>query len=160
VRRLLCHAGLPAEAVRAVLAARGDNPALAATTAEQLAAELAAEDASQLPAVLKALSRPLRLIRSQEIPADAEVDVALFASVEERKLLDALEAAVFQIRPGMAVGEWLEVAATMIEPIDTFFDKVLVMAEDRAVRANRLALVQKVSTLPMTVLDMSQLPGF
>jgi glycyl-tRNA synthetase len=160
VRRLLCHAGLPAEAVRAVLAARGDNPALAATTAEQLAAELAAEDASQLPAVLKALSRPLRLIRSQEIPADAKVDVALFASVEERKLLEALEAAVFQIRPGMAVGEWLEVAATMIEPIDTFFNKVLVMAEDRAVRANRLALVQKVSRLPMTVLDMSQLPGF
>jgi glycyl-tRNA synthetase beta subunit len=143
-----------------VLAARGDSPTLAATTAEQLAAELAAGEASQLPAVLRALSRPLRLIRGQKAPPGADVDASLFACPEEHDLLQAFEAASAQIWPDMAVREWLEVAATMVAPVDTFFDKVLVMAEDTALRDNRLALVQRVSKLPESVLDMSQLPGF
>ena len=41
--------------------------------------------------------------------------------------------------------------------VDEFFDKVMVMAEDSAVRANRLALLNKLSELFMHVADLSRL---
>ena len=52
----------------------------------------------------------------------------------------------------------LEVAAELGPPLDRFFDEVLVMAEDSAVRANRLALLREVRDVLRTVGDLSQLP--
>jgi glycyl-tRNA synthetase beta chain len=43
--------------------------------------------------------------------------------------------------------EALGILAQLRGPIDTFFDEVLVMAEDAALRANRLALVRRVAAL-------------
>ena len=48
----------------------------------------------------------------------------------------------------------------MIPAINAFFDKVLVMAEDRAVRENRLGLLQKIAALPHGIADLSRLEGF
>jgi glycyl-tRNA synthetase beta subunit len=44
--------------------------------------------------------------------------------------------------------------------INTFFDKVLVMAEDEQVRQNRLALVGEVANLSDGIADLSKLEGF
>jgi glycyl-tRNA synthetase beta chain len=43
--------------------------------------------------------------------------------------------------------------------VDAFFDSVMVMAEDDAVRANRLALLARVRELFLRVADLSRLPG-
>jgi glycyl-tRNA synthetase beta subunit len=48
----------------------------------------------------------------------------------------------------------------MIATINRFFDEVLVMAEDAAVRENRLALLQRVAALAKGVADFSLLEGF
>ena len=48
----------------------------------------------------------------------------------------------------------------MIPAINGFFDKVLVMADEKAVRENRLALLQRVAALPQGVVDLSKLEGF
>jgi len=56
-----------------------------------------------------------------------------------------------------------EVLSAMVELkpyINTFFDKVMVMADDEAVRRNRLALVYAIAALPDGVADLSQLMGF
>jgi len=45
-------------------------------------------------------------------------------------------------------------------PINAYFDKVLVNAEDETVRQARLALVQRVAALPADVADLSKLQGF
>ena len=45
-------------------------------------------------------------------------------------------------------------------PINRFFTDVLVMAEDPAVRQARLALVQRIASLPDGIVDLSQLQGF
>ena len=144
-----------------MLAERGDDPALAIASAQELAAELAAGADSALPAVLTALSRPTRLVRGQPAPPVATaVDAALFDCDAERELHAAYAAAAARVAPGMAVAEWLEVAAGLVAPVDTFFDSVFVMADDAAVRENRLALVRAVAALPRGVLDLSELPGF
>ena len=48
----------------------------------------------------------------------------------------------------------------LIPSINAFFDKVLVMAEDPAVKANRLALVGRVAHLSDGLADLSKLEGF
>jgi glycyl-tRNA synthetase beta subunit len=44
--------------------------------------------------------------------------------------------------------------------INRFFDEVLVMADDPALRRNRLALVQAIAKLPSGIADLSRLEGF
>lgn len=54
-------------AVRAVLAERGDNPALAAQTAEQLKAAWEAGENSSLRRIMNAFSRPTRIVRGKAV---------------------------------------------------------------------------------------------
>jgi glycyl-tRNA synthetase beta chain len=58
-----------------------------------------------------------------------------------------------------AYGDALEALAGLREPIDRFFDEIMVMAEDPDVRRNRLALLAEIDRLFSGVADVSQLPG-
>ena len=49
---------------------------------------------------------------------------------------------------------------SLVGPINTFFEKVLVMAEDPDLRHARLALVQHLAALPDGIADLSQMQGF
>jgi glycyl-tRNA synthetase len=48
----------------------------------------------------------------------------------------------------------------VIPAINRFFDDVLVMAEDRALRENRLALLQRIAALTSGIADLQVLEGF
>ena len=48
----------------------------------------------------------------------------------------------------------------MIEPITAFFDDVLVMAQDEALRENRLALLQRIAALSEGIVDLTKVEGF
>ena len=148
-------------AVRAVLAERGDNPALASTSAEQLQQELDAGSSSSLPVVMTALARPTRIVRGNPVDPSVTVDPAKFELEEERVLHAAYKEAVGKLRPGeMSMQEWVQVVEPLVEPIDSFFDSVFVMCEDEGVRRNRLALLRDVAGVTKGVMDLSQLPGF
>jgi glycyl-tRNA synthetase beta subunit len=58
------------------------------------------------------------------------------------------------------VDEFFGALLPMIPAISGFFDSVLVMAEDAAVRANRLGLLQRIAGLARGVADFSKLEGF
>jgi glycyl-tRNA synthetase len=171
LEQLLVDGGAGAEAVRAVLAERGDDPALAASTAAQLSPMVGAGGAADggaaaLRRVMTALARPTRIIRGKAAAeAAATVDPALFEGDEERALAAALAEAkkALDARGGAAacsVGGFLEAAEVMVPAIDAFFDKVFVMCEDERVRANRIALLRDVAAFSKGVLDLSALPGF
>ena len=53
--------------------------------------------------------------------------------------------------------EALRRLAGLREPVDVFFDRVMVMAEDPALRDNRLALLNELSSLFLRVADFSRL---
>ncbi len=53
--------------------------------------------------------------------------------------------------------EALKRLATLREPVDTFFDDVMVMADDTAVRNNRLALLSELRALFLDIADISRL---
>jgi glycyl-tRNA synthetase beta subunit len=58
------------------------------------------------------------------------------------------------------VDEVLKMIQALVPSINAFFDDVLVMASDPAVRNNRLGLVQQVAYLPQGMFDLAKLEGF
>jgi glycyl-tRNA synthetase len=152
--------------VRAVLAERGDDPALASSTAAQLQQALDAGANSPLSAIMTALARPTRIMRGKPVDAGCKVDAALFEHKEEQRLFDAYQATMQQLQQGEQQGsrhsvkQWLAAVQPLVAPIDAFFDKVFVMCDDEKVRDNRLALLRDVAAITKGFVDLSQLPGF
>ncbi len=108
--------------------------------------------------ILPAYARCVRITRDQ--PEVYAVDPALFTDAEEGQLYDALLAAERTPRRAGSVEDFLAAFMPMIPVINTFFDKVLVMAEDPAVRKNRLGLLQRIAALAKGAADLSKLEGF
>jgi glycyl-tRNA synthetase beta chain len=86
--------------------------------------------------------------------AATEVDRALLKEDAERALAEGLA----QVEVDGDVGRALESAATLAPLMERFFDEVLVMDEDEAVRANRLRLLLDVRDTLGRLGDFSQIP--
>ena len=127
------------DTIGAVLASAGDDPADAAARARALTAvrgESTIEDVSVAFARAKNLGDP---------SLGTGADRALMGD-EEAALADALDAAAAQADVAMAAGDFpamLVLLAGLRGPIDAFFDAVLVMDEDEALRTNRLRLLNR-----------------
>jgi glycyl-tRNA synthetase beta chain len=64
---------------------------------------------------------------------------------------------VEDLRSGKQYLEALQLLATAREPVDKFFDKVMVMVDDQRVRANRLALLRTLLREFSTIADFSEI---
>ncbi len=153
LRVLLQERGLRYDVVEAVLAAQGGNPAAAARESLRLQDWVQRPDWEQL---LPAYARCVRIIRSAKEPPAASVRRELLREPSERALFQALES----VQPPASVDALLQTITSLAPAINAFFDQVLVMDEDPAVRQNRLALLQRVASLAENVADLSRLEGF
>lgn len=88
-----------------------------------------------------------------------EIDADRFEHEAETGLFAHIVAAQDQLAGAATFGERLSVLAALQPHLDRFFDDVMVMAEDDAVRNNRLALLQSARELFLTVGDLSELQG-
>ncbi|MEW6426807.1 MAG: glycine--tRNA ligase subunit beta [Thermodesulfobacteriota bacterium] len=92
--------------------------------------------------------------------ADITVRAELLGEPAERELAGALASVTAKAAPLLAAGRYgealLEILA-MKDPVDSFFDKVMVMAEDAEVRQNRLNLLTGVARLFLRVGDFSRM---
>jgi len=89
-----------------------------------------------------------------------EIDTALFDNDAERALYDEMGRVREQVTPKLANTEYtdaLTVLAGLRQPVDDFFDNVMVLADDAAVRRNRLALLSDLQQLFGGVADISRL---
>jgi len=87
-------------------------------------------------------------------------DPAKFTAEEERALHSAAEAAVADVARLKQARNYqpaLERIAALRPVVDRFFDKVMVMAEDRAVRSNRLALLRNLLLEFSIIADFSEI---
>lgn len=92
--------------------------------------------------------------------ADAAINPDLFKEPCERALFEALEKARSEAGPHLQSRSYGEALLSMVilrEPLDQFFDGVMVMAEDPALKSNRLALVRRLVQLFLQVADFSKL---
>ncbi|MBV7300597.1 glycine--tRNA ligase subunit beta [Enterovibrio paralichthyis] len=90
----------------------------------------------------------------------ATINHELLVEDAEKALADKVTAMVETLKPVFAAGDYqaaLTQLAELREPVDTFFDNVMVMAEDEALKANRLALLNTLRSQFMNVADISLL---
>jgi glycyl-tRNA synthetase len=89
------------------------------------------------------------------VPAGTPADYspAALAEPAERALHAALAEVRGAIRKPGGLGEFIAAAGALTVPINTFFDEVLVMAEDPELRAARLGLLAAIRDLAAPVLD-------
>ena len=109
--------------------------------------------------------RVANILRKQAEEAGAPVigrvvDSTYFEADAERELADALSAARQETAGALAAGDYTAVLARLSQlqaPVDTFFDSVLVNADDPAVRANRLALLGQLKAQFGAIADIALL---
>jgi len=110
---------------------------------------------------LAAANKRIRNILRQAGGAPAgEVDSARLTEASERKLFEEVRALDGQVTPLLKSGDYaaaLKRLAGLRPAVDEFFDKVMVMVDDSAVRQNRLALLNRLSNLFLNVADISRL---
>jgi len=90
------------------------------------------------------------------------VNPQLFESSAERELYSAVRDAASKVQEHKRAGKYfeaLEVIAGLRKAVDQFFDGVMVMAENEAVRNNRLALLAQLLGEFTTVADFSEIGG-
>ncbi|CAO0822108.1 Glycine--tRNA ligase beta subunit [Desulfarculales bacterium] len=144
---MLADQGVPTDVAEAVLAAGLDD--LGATQARALAlSEMKkSEDFAALAAGLKRVMNILRKEAGQ-MPK-APPDPTLFQEEAERQLFEAFQALSVEAQARFAAGEYLaflQGLSTLKMPIDKFFDDVMVMVDDEAVRRNRLELLNQIAS--------------
>ena len=91
---------------------------------------------------------------------DIQIDPTLFQDPAESCLYEAFLSAKSTVDIRVESGEWLDALteiATLRGPVDTFFEKVMVMAEDQNVRDNRLALLTGIARMFGKIADFSKI---
>ncbi|GAB4401528.1 MAG: glycine--tRNA ligase [Anaerolineales bacterium] len=150
---VLKDAGYKHDVVEAVLAAQSANPAASARAVKQLSAWVSRED---WQSILPGYARCVRITRDQK--ESFKVDEKTLVEKEEKDLYAAVQSSIVH-RPS-SVDEFLNIVVKLIPSINAFFEKVLVMAEDKKVRENRLGLLQRIANLSNGIADLSTLEGF
>ena len=150
--------GISAEMYLAVRARPVTNPLDFARRLRAVKAFAQREEAAALAAANKRVSN---ILSKQEHDGSMQVDASLLQEAAEKALFEAVTASQQQVAPLFAAGDYqqaLDALAALREPVDAFFDQVMVMADDDAIRRNRLALLASLQALFLEVADISQLP--
>ncbi len=148
---------IPAEVFMAVSAKQLSNPldinrrVLAVNQFSQL---------SPAQALAAANKRVSNILAKQEIEKTFTVDSALLKDADEIALADALDKKSAEVMPMFANHQYTEALQALadLQPVvDAFFDNIMVMVDDEALRNNRIALLQTLRGLFLEVADISHL---
>ncbi|WP_292627969.1 DALR anticodon-binding domain-containing protein, partial [Mesorhizobium sp.] len=129
---------------------------------EALGSFLDTEDGKNLLAGTKRAANILAAEEKKKTAIAENVEPALFREEAEKSLFAAVNQA--EKEAGQAIHNE-DFSAAMLalsalrEPVDSFFERVLVNDEDQAVRANRLALLARIRTATDQVADFSKIAG-
>ncbi len=151
----LLEQGYKHDVVLAVLNEQGHNPAATAAGVEALSKWVERSDWDR---ILPAYSRCVRITRDLE--EEYTLDPALLVEDAERELYAGVTSVMTVERRSGSVPDFFQVFMPLMPVINQFFDEVLVMAEDPAVRRNRLGMLQRIAGLAKGVVDFTQLEGF
>jgi glycyl-tRNA synthetase beta chain len=155
--RALWSDGFDGDLVDAVIAAGFDDVVEARRRLEALARVKARPDFVPLAAAFK---RVANIREKAGEGSGAAVDRALLREGAETALLDEVERVEAQVAGSRRSRDYdavLQAVASLKPAIDRFFDEVMVMADDPAVRANRLGIMKRVSDLFADVADFRKI---
>ena len=155
LRSLLRDKGYDANEIEAVLA---DNPTRVSEVWRRVEAVKEFRALPEAQALAAANKRIQNILRKSG--PGSSVDYALLHQPEELELRRSLATSVSQLTPALQRGEFaafLQGISKLRDPVDAFFDKVLVNAEDEKLRSARLGLLRELGTFMNSVADISKL---
>ncbi len=156
--------GVRHDLIDAVLALGGEDDLVRLLArVDALAGFVATDDGANLLAAYKRASNILRIEEKKDgIAYDAAVDASLLVQEEEKALADALVAAHKHAAPLIEAEDFtgaMAAFAAVRAPVDAFFEKVTVNADDKALRANRLRLLSQIRGTLGLIADLSKIEG-
>ena len=155
LQHLLLSEGLDNETVAAVLAAGGAADVVDAADKAKALEEV--RRSPDFPALAVAFKRVINIARGAE---GGEVTELLFEHPEEKQLLEASVVMESEVAAAMEKRDYPAVCRALAQlkgPVDAFFDKVLVMAENENLKRNRLALLVRISNTFLQMADFSRI---
>ena len=150
--------------IDAVFALPGqDDLLLVVKRVNALSAFLDSDDGRNLLAGVKRASNILRIEEKKDGRAyHSDVNIALLIQGEEKTLHTAVSTALAQARRAIEAEDFegaMRVMAKLRLPVDGFFDKVTVNADDPSFRENRLKLLNRIREATLAVADFSRIEG-
>jgi glycyl-tRNA synthetase beta chain len=152
---MLAAEGLRSDIVDAALSVGFDDPIIGREKVRALDAWKSSEDYKPLVTALKRAGNILPKGFSGAVNGDLlslDAEKALYATFMEIKDRAVEKTAKLDFRGALAD------IASLRKPVDAFFDTVMVMDKDAAVKANRLALLAGITGLFSQIADFSRLP--
>jgi len=152
--------GYAYDVVKAVLAADADDVVDALARAEALKQVLHMPEFLAIGAACKRMRNILRQAEEKGVPSAVTFAHLPDSAPEEKNLASYIEVNGPRVeghRKKKEYGDALRLLSTAREPVDAFFDKVMVMVEDEKLRANRLALLRNLLKEFSTVADFSEI---
>ena len=150
--------GMPVDVIMAVQALGVDSPLDFDKRIRAVQHFRALPEATALAAANKRVAN----ILAKETFAAGAVDASLLIEPAERALYDVLEGLQPQVEPLLAARDYtpaLSKLSALRDPIDRFFDGVMVNSDDAALKLNRVRLLARLRGLFMSVADVSVLQG-
>jgi len=152
--------GYAYDVVKAVLGADADDVVDALARAEAVKQVLHMPEFQAIGVACKRMRNILRQAEEKGISPGEEVETLSGAGEEEKNLIAYLADSGAKVEACRSKRDYLEalrLLSTAREPVDQFFDKVMVMVEDKQVRANRLALLRTLLKEFSSIADFSEI---
>jgi glycyl-tRNA synthetase beta chain len=152
--------GYSYDVVNAVLAVGGDDVVDVLSRAEAVKQVMHLPEFQAIGAACKRIRNILRQAEEKNVKFAAEFEYLPDAAEEEKALMAHLESRTAKIEEHRSKKEYLEallLLSEIREPLDRFFDKVMVMVDDERVRANRLALLRTLLRRFSSIADFSEI---
>jgi glycyl-tRNA synthetase beta chain len=152
--------GFAYDEVNAVLAAGADRVTDVLARAQAVSEVRKSADFEPISVAFKRIKNILRQAREAGKGATGNFDSALLQDAAEKHLAESVEKTaplVSELRHKHKYAEALSEIAKLRPALDTFFDKVMVMAEDEKLRSNRLLLLEKMLNDFSTIADFSEI---
>ena len=149
--------GTPHDVCAAVFA---NDPPAPAEVARRLIAVTAFRELGAARALAAANKRIANILKKLATPPAIEIDDILLGDAAERELAARYAALAPEAEKLFAAREYtryMELLAGLRAPVDAFFDGVMVMCDDLALRTNRLALLARLHALFTRVADIARL---
>jgi glycyl-tRNA synthetase beta chain len=152
--------GFKYDVVNAVLAADADDVVDAVARAQAVKGVLHMPEFHAIAAACKRMRNILKQAKDAGIEPAAHFQALPDSASEEKNLaayVDSYAPRVEAHRQNKEYQDALLLLSTAREPVDAFFDKVMVMVEDEEIRKNRLALLQTLLREFSTIADFSEI---
>ncbi len=160
---LMAEQGFAKDSIAAVLSASSDHIPNVWNRVQALEGLKTAPDFEPLAIAFKRVANIVKKAAETSLaPVSPGINVSLFQDPSETALYDAYQTVKKRVSRHLGQGDFalaLRNMASLRDPVDAFFEAVLVMADDPDIRKNRLALLGRIGSLFDEIADFTKISG-